>query len=993
MTDADLLTRLQSALAGRYTIERELGHGGMAHVFLAQDLKHHRPVAIKVLRPELAAVLGADRFLREIEIAAKLTHPHILPLYDSGEAEGFLYYVMPYVEGESLRDRLSREKQLPLEDALQLAREVADALSYAHSHDVVHRDIKPENILLQAGHAVVSDFGIARAITAAAGEKLTATGIAVGTPAYMSPEQAAGSKDLDGRSDIYSLSCVLYETLAGEPPFTGPTVESVVHQHLAAEPPSVTAIRTAVPEAVASGIRRALAKTPADRFTTAAQFAAALARPSAAGPSVPAAWWAPRRRLATTVGAVVLVVGLGAVLVLGRHRPLVIPSASVIAVVPFAPTAPDSTLARLGRDLVVTLSANLDGVGDIRTVDALTVLAQESRPALSLQEGVTLARRLGASSVLHGSLVRVGPNVRIDLGLFTTDSAAPVARASVTAAPEDLTALTDSATWALLREVWRTREPPTPTLAAVTTQSVPALRAFLEGERAIVESRWEPAARAYRRAIEADSTFWFAYWRYAYATDWVFGSVESWVRDAYRRNRASLPVRERLLIEAYEADSLTKTLARAKEITERFADYWPGWMHYADRLVHEAPFLGYTRTDARAALERTVGLNPRLIPAWEHLAWLYSLERDTAALARDIAELTRLGAGRAFVEGYGFDWLGWLRLYYRLHQSGGGGDRVLADSVARYVNGPLPMDYQEITAFLLLWQGFPAAQIAVSRRVVAHATSADLAAFHSEGIATAWAARGAWDSALVAADQALRRASSPTAAVDVYRLAVIGVWLGALEPEAATERRAALASASEQLEPADRAELAWLDGMLAVARRDRGGLTAARQAVQRTDDTSGVMLDRSLAAFELEMMGSRRRAAQELAALEWHRAEYWKWGNRHGWLTPISRLAAARWLVAEGDTAQAARLLNWHQAVPSEPAAVGPHVMLEGLAYLEQARIEDARGRSDLARRYFEEFLRRYDMPVPAHRHLVEEAQAALARLEERRTGEGDRVR
>src|SRR5436309_13768341 len=193
----------------------------MATVYLAQDRKHHRQVAIKVLKPELAAALGQERFLREIDTAARLNHPHILPLHDSGEAEGFLFYVMPYVEGESLRDRLTRERQLPLGDALQITREVADALSYAHSHDVVHRDVKPENILLSGGHAVVVDFGIGRAITAAGGDRLTESGISVGTPAYMSPEQATGDTQLDGRSDLYSLACVLYEMLAGHPPFLG----------------------------------------------------------------------------------------------------------------------------------------------------------------------------------------------------------------------------------------------------------------------------------------------------------------------------------------------------------------------------------------------------------------------------------------------------------------------------------------------------------------------------------------------------------------------------------------------------------------------------------------------------------------------------------------------------------------------------------------------------------------------------------------------------
>jgi tetratricopeptide (TPR) repeat protein len=272
---SDQLDRLRAALADRYAIEREVGRGGMATVYLAEDLKHHRQVAVKVLAPELAAALGPERFLREIEISAGLDHPHILPLYDSGQAEEFLYYVMPYVEGESLRARLNRERQLPLDDSRQIAREVADALSYAHSRGVVHRDIKPENILLAGGHARVADFGIARAVTAAGGDRLTQTGLAIGTPLYMSPEQAAGTQDVDGRSDLYSLGCVLFEMLAGEPPFTGPP-ESMLAQHLTAEPPNITTLRPAVPLEMSAALTRALAKTPADRFNPVAQFADAL---------------------------------------------------------------------------------------------------------------------------------------------------------------------------------------------------------------------------------------------------------------------------------------------------------------------------------------------------------------------------------------------------------------------------------------------------------------------------------------------------------------------------------------------------------------------------------------------------------------------------------------------------------------------------------------------------------------------------------------------
>lgn len=267
---------LRTALADRYRIERELGRGGTGVVYLGEDLKLGRKVALKTLHPGLATLLGGDRFLREMTLTARLEHPHILALHDSGEAAGLLYYVMPYVEGESLRDRLNREKQLPLDDALRITREVAHALESAHRHGIVHRDIKPENILLGAGHAVVSDFGIALAVREAGGERLTETGIAVGTPGYMSPEQATGEHELDGRSDIYSLGCVLYEMLAGEPLFTGPTARTLVARHLLETPPRLDIVRPSVPPRVAETIERALAKTPADRYANASQFLAAL---------------------------------------------------------------------------------------------------------------------------------------------------------------------------------------------------------------------------------------------------------------------------------------------------------------------------------------------------------------------------------------------------------------------------------------------------------------------------------------------------------------------------------------------------------------------------------------------------------------------------------------------------------------------------------------------------------------------------------------------
>lgn len=270
---------LKGALADRYTLQRELGRGGMATVYLAQDLRHDRPVALKVLNPDLSALLGAERFHQEIRVTARLRHPHILPLYDSGEAAGALYYVMPLVEGESLRARMDRAPSLSVDESVRIIREVADALAYAHEHGVIHRDIKPENILLENGRALVVDFGIARAAVSGSDPRLTRTGLSLGTPMYMSPEQASGDLDADGRSDIYSLACVLYEMLTGAPPFSGPSAEAILVQRFTRQAPRVSSRRASVPAGIDLAVHRAMARAPGDRFETAARFAEALTAP------------------------------------------------------------------------------------------------------------------------------------------------------------------------------------------------------------------------------------------------------------------------------------------------------------------------------------------------------------------------------------------------------------------------------------------------------------------------------------------------------------------------------------------------------------------------------------------------------------------------------------------------------------------------------------------------------------------------------------------
>ncbi|HEY8310490.1 MAG TPA: protein kinase, partial [Gemmatimonadaceae bacterium] len=312
----ETLDRITAALADHYRVERELGQGGMATVYLAHDLKHDREVAIKVLHPDLGAALGGDRFLSEIKTTARLQHPHILPLLDSGDAGGLLYYVMPFVAGETLRARLAREQQLPLDDALRIAHEVADAVGAAHAVGIVHRDIKPENILLQGGHALVADFGIALAVQTASGARMTQTGLSLGTPQYMSPEQAMGERNVDARSDIYALGAVTYEMLTGEAPFTGGSVQAIVAKVMSAEPERPTLVRKSIPPHVEAAVLRALQKLPADRYATAAAFSDALANTHFSSGTITAAGrGASVHRLATgplVWGLAVALVAIGA---------------------------------------------------------------------------------------------------------------------------------------------------------------------------------------------------------------------------------------------------------------------------------------------------------------------------------------------------------------------------------------------------------------------------------------------------------------------------------------------------------------------------------------------------------------------------------------------------------------------------------------------------------------------------------------------------------
>jgi len=466
---SDTGQRLNRALAGRFAVERLLGRGGMASVYLARDLRHGRLVSLKVLRGEIAATLGAERFLREIQIAAGLTHPNILSVHDSGEAGGALFYVMPYVEGGSLRQRFEAEGTLPVADAVQIACEVAEALSYAHSHNVVHRDIKPENILLESGHAVVADFGMACAIEAAGADRLTESGLAVGTPAYMSPEQAA-AEQTDGRTDVYALGCVLYEALAGEPPFTGPTALAVLARKAAGTVPRLRLVRAEVPLHVERAVGRALASVPADRFPTAAEFASAL-----------------RGEGATASG--------------GRS----------IAVLPFVNMSGDPEADYFAEGIAEEITTALARIPEIKVAARTSAFAFKGT-RLDLRD---VGQRLGVGVVLEGSVRRAGKRLRVTAQLVGVADGYHLWSERYDRELEDVFAIEDDITRSIVGALEvLLADRGDRTMVRPATAHVNAYDFYLRGRQYFRENRkksLEYARAMFERAIEIDPAYALAW--------------------------------------------------------------------------------------------------------------------------------------------------------------------------------------------------------------------------------------------------------------------------------------------------------------------------------------------------------------------------------------------------------------------------------------------------------------------------------------------------
>jgi len=605
--------RLTGALADRYAIERELGRGGMATVYLAEDLRHHRPVAIKVLKPELAQALGPDRFLREIEVTAQLHHPMILPLLDSGEADGTLYYVMPFVEGESLRDRLERERQLPLEDALQITKDVAEALSYAHSRGVIHRDIKPENVLLESGHALVADFGIAKAVTEAGGERLTGTGVSIGTPAYMSPEQAEATKPVDARSDLYSLGCVLYEMLAGHPPFVGTTAHELIVRHASDPVPPLRSGRSAVPEPIEDAVEKALAKVPADRYATAQQFQQALGVDTKAYRRLQR-----RRRWLKRVGSVAAAV---VVLVAGtygtvRYRSInawkrVPLDSNAVVVLPFEVRGSGEEVRSLDEKMQYLLEPLLDGEVGPRAVDIWALMRrrddwQDQGRWRGEDAPVRLAASFNAGLLLEGAVVEVGRRLLVNALLRLVPNGREVARASVEIDPDSLSFVPRRLLVELLGKRLGEDEE---RLAQFERQDPKAVDEYLKYKRQYRKGRYEDGMRYFEHALEIDSTFAAAAMRLAETAYHPSVSLSE-LRRRYQqvealRNRLS--PRDRLALDFVRPDTLDDAtwLASAEAWVRAAPESGWAWFQYARALAGNVLGRAGAIEDAQAALEHS----------------------------------------------------------------------------------------------------------------------------------------------------------------------------------------------------------------------------------------------------------------------------------------------------------------------------------------------------------------------------------------------------
>ncbi len=953
---SDHFAHLRAAVEDQYAVERELGEGGMAHVYLARDLRHNRQVALKVLRPEIASSVGADRFLREIQIAASLQHPNILPLYDSGRADGLLFYTMPYIEEESLRQRLVREKQLPLEDIVAVGRDVAEALSYAHSRGVVHRDIKPENVLLSGEHALVADFGIARAVTEAGGERLTTAGIAVGTPAYMSPEQATGETAIDARSDIYSLGIVVYEMVTGEPPFTGVTAGAILARQASERVPSIEVVRPNVPHEMVEVVEKALAKVPADRYRTAQAFSDALSK----GATGKVRLFRPllRRRRARTVGAALVLVALLILYQLVARWPTGL-DPNVIVSFPLewggGAAQVSAGIDRLvewrgissvikdrntsnppnGEDAAYFIVARLNGEGDFTWVYAGDFLEDRHRDdigSLRPAEKSALARSQRAAHYVDGRIVPVGSDsVTVVLELHRTarprtvdfveteGSIDLVIQLAVQAAAELLLALLPEDAYVDVSDV-----------GEIHPQ---AIQIMVQAEREFHAGRFENALELYRAAVQADSGFALAGARGAQAASWNhrYEEARDLIGVATRNLEPLTPglAHFALGFEAYlngQADSAVAHFEGAIESNPRGRE---GWMGLGETYQHMLPSSPSPDSLARDAFEQVYTLTDGFAPGLYHLVEFAIRDGD---LTRAAALLEEARRGEP-------DSLAFANLELALNCAENGPDAI--DWRSR-VLGNIRSVFQEA---MLLGVGGARSDCAMAgwRAVLDHDTSTGMWDFSSlVGLQSLLAATGRSEELTALLDSA---AATGTGAGLLGRLYYILDALAGADVE--VQATAAAASLRAML-PDMRENRLWLLGIWDVHRDRVEEARAIRDTLRSRfpGNRSAALMADALTAHITLADGDTVEAIRQLQALvpnAPYRNLVYPWES-----LGLQRLKLAEVLIARGDHAEAYRVATTFDT-PGAASPVEPVFLPASLAL--RLRVATELGNEELVER------------------------------------------
>jgi serine/threonine-protein kinase len=916
----DDLGRLQAALSERFSIDHEIGHGGMARVYLAHDLRHDRDVALKVLRPELAASLASDRFLREIRIEAKLQHPHILPVHDSGVADGQLFYIMPYVAGETLRERLKREKQLPLDEAIRIACEIADALSHAHANNVVHRDIKPGNILLSGGHAVVADFGIARAISAAAEDQVTDTGLAIGTADYMSPEQASGSEVIDGRSDVYALGCVLFEMLAGEPPFTGRTTQAILARHMHEPPPSLRVRRPDLPTAVERAVSRALAKVPADRYATAAEFASALQGVEGAS----------AHRIARTAGiaagalVAALVLVLGARALLRSARPSLDRNRTVVFPLEDAGKSSEGN----GEAVATYIGYALEGSRPLRWLEGRDFAGS----SVSAADARRISRSQRAGFYIDGSILRTQESVTVVLRLHDVAGDSLVRRAGAASSLAEaslphlgLTALTDLLP--ALLEPGRKVD-----LTALSNRRPTAIANFLQGEREYRRMRFTQALEHYRAAVAEDSALAIAALKGALAANWPGGSeAGDQLIGIALRNESFLPPRLALLARGWrkysagEADSAAGYFQRAAAMDPGWPD---AWMSLAEVYYHLVPRRSSLDSLAQAMLLEARRADQTFTPPLFHLAEIALLRGDRRGADMRLAELRRADPDSEFSRR--------LTIMEKCVRDGAAG----VDWESAAASAP----FEVVGTAVML--GARGAQPLCARRGFEAVLGSGHVAYHWGallGLQSLLAAEGR------AAEVAKAFAAPQAAQLPAQRLYLLDAAAG---PGFETEATAFVGSRASLLDTLPSTTL-WMVGQWAARRGDRevlrsvASLAAARAAHSAPADARENALFAAVAVAHLARLQGDTAAAirglSELQVTASARDLMWQpWDALAG-----ERFALAELLLATGRPAEAERTaeeLDSHRAVV--------YLIYLPAALELRARAADMLGRASLATAY-----------------------------------------